>query len=178
MKSTSHPSCTATILLAASVMALSACSKPDPAKSASKPAPVAAGAQTPAPQMRASSALGDLSAFRTIALEVAGIVEKGDLPAAKARSRDLELAWDAEEAGLKQRATSDWHVVDNAIDRALKSLRADEPSVEDCKQAMASLLMTFDDMGTPSATTRYLRIPLQCSRLVIEGPHEEWSCTP
>jgi len=164
--------------VAASVMALSACCKLDPANSASRPAPVAAGAQTPAPQMRASSAPGDLSAFRMIALNVAGIVERGDLPGAKARGRDLELAWDAEEAGLKQRAASDWHAVNSAIDRALESLRADKPSVEDCKQAMAKLLKTLNDMGTPSATTQYLHIHLQCSRLVIEGSHEEWSCTP
>lgn len=154
MQSTPHSFRTAAILVAASALALSACSKRDSAKAANTPAPAAAGAQAPAPQARVVSRLGDLSPFRTIASDVAGIVDKGDLPGAKARIRDLELAWDAAEAGLKPRTASDWHVVDKAIDRALEALRADKPSAADCKQALAGLIKTFDDVGTPAASAR------------------------
>lgn len=74
------------------------------------------------------------------------IVDKGNLPAAKARIKDLELAWDSAEAGLKPRAADDWHVLDKAIDKALAALRTDAPNQADCKAALAVLLKTFSTL--------------------------------
>lgn len=99
---------------------------------------------TQAPQSHTASKLGDLTAFRNITVEVNALVDKGDLPAAKARIKDLELAWDSAEAGLKPRAADDWHVLDKAIDQALSALRASPAKQDDCKNAMTHLLKTFD----------------------------------
>ena len=131
---------------AAVLLALAAgCSKPtDQSNASAAPTtPVQTAAPTPG---KTASKLGDLSALRSIANDVAAIVDKSDLSAAKIRIKDLEISWDSAEAGLKPRAADDWHLLDKVIDKSLVALRADTPSQADCKAAMDALLKTFNTL--------------------------------
>lgn len=104
--------------------------------------PMVVGATAASP-----SKLGDLSPFRAIVVDTMTLVDKGDLPAAKTRIKDLEASWDEAEAGLKPRAAGDWHTIDKAIDRSLKDLRASPPSAVAAKQSLTELLSLMDDMS-------------------------------
>ncbi len=101
----------------------------------------------PATTVHPTTALGDVSRFSVIADDVQAKVAQNDLAGAKTRVKDLEVAWDSAEAGLKPRDPADWHQIDGNIDGVLTSLRASSPTQADCAtniKALTTTLNTFD----------------------------------
>jgi len=93
---------------------------------------------------RPTTQLGNLSKFATITAGVKAKVDKNDLPGAKTRVKDLEVAWDDAEAGLKPRDSTKWHQLDDEIDAVLTSLRAGSPTRSDCAASLTALITTLN----------------------------------
>lgn len=88
--------------------------------------------------------LGDLTRFATITTDVKAKVVANDLSGAVTRVKDLEVAWDSSEAGLKPRDPADWHTLDGQIDTVLTSLRATSPNQAACATSLDALSSTLD----------------------------------
>jgi uncharacterized membrane-anchored protein len=108
---------------------------------------VTAGASVPSTTARPvhpTTKLGNLNRFAVIVSDVQAKVANNDLVAAKARVKDLEVAWDGAESGLKSRDATKWHQLDDEIDAALTALRASHPTQADCASAVADLMKTLN----------------------------------
>jgi len=92
-----------------------------------------------------AAGLGDLTPFSTIIADVQSIAAKGDLPGAKARIKDFELAWDAAEVGLKPLDGAHWHRIDGAADGAFTELRAAKPDPAAVTTTLAALMATLTE---------------------------------
>ena len=87
------------------------------------------------------ASLGDLTEFKKIAEDTLAIVEKKDLAGAKARIKDLEMAWDNAEGAMRPKSETAWTAVDKAIDHALAALREDSPNPEDCAMKLKTVMV-------------------------------------
>ncbi|GAC1393422.1 MAG: hypothetical protein NVSMB47_00720 [Polyangiales bacterium] len=90
--------------------------------------------------------LGDLSAFRTIAADMRGLVRSGNTAGAKTRADDLESAWDRGQATMKPMNAEKWTAMDDAIDAVLKSTRASTPDAAASGAALDKLLGVIDGL--------------------------------
>ncbi|MEU7842682.1 hypothetical protein AB0B39_17170 [Micromonospora sp. NPDC049114] len=95
-------------------------------------------------QAHPTTKLGNLGAFAVIVTDVKTKVAKDDLVGGKARVKDLEVAWDDAEAGLKPRGSARWHQLDDQIDAVLTALRASNPVQGDCASAVDTLMTTLN----------------------------------
>jgi uncharacterized membrane-anchored protein len=121
-------------------------SSTDPGTGTTVPAALGIGAAAgpAARRPHPTTALGNLSRFAAITADVKAKVEKNHLADAKARVKDLEVAWDDAEAGLKPRDSAKWHQLDDEIDAVLTSLRASHPTQAACTAALTALITTLD----------------------------------
>lgn len=97
-----------------------------------------------ATRVHPTTALGDVSSFAVITTDVQAKVTSNDLSGAATRVKDLEVAWDSSEAGLKPRDPSSWKTLDGNIDGVLTSLRASSPTQADCAANLQTLLKTLN----------------------------------
>jgi hypothetical protein len=105
-----------------------------------------AGVKTDTATASASTqSLGDLSSFKAIADDTLKLVVAGKLPEAKTRIKDLETAWDVAHKDLQALNNEKWTVIDNALDKSLKQLRAGKPTASGSSDALNALLKEISD---------------------------------
>jgi uncharacterized membrane-anchored protein len=81
--------------------------------------------------------------FRTITQDTLVKLQAGDQTGATARVKDLETAWDDDQATLKPLDDTGWTVLDGQIDDVLTSLRAGSPDPATEKQSLTTLLTSL-----------------------------------
>jgi len=129
---------------AVAVVAAAVVLAPSPTPAAAAPSAAAAkGTHVNPLEADPTSPIGDLRPFAVIVDDVAAKTKKGDLSAATARIKDLEVAWDNGEAAMKPASPDDWHTMDSAIDVALTALRATPPTKAASLSALTSLQSTI-----------------------------------
>ena len=91
---------------------------------------IASSAQEPAAQARpAASALADdnMTPYRKLATETLEAFKAHDMPTAKKKARELEVAWDTREKALQKKSPDLWGQIDKAMDAFIKPVQDKSP---------------------------------------------------
>jgi hypothetical protein len=94
--------------------------------------------------------LGDLTAMGAIVTDVTTIAATGDFVKAETRITDFETAWDDAEATMRPLNPDAWGVIDEAADKALRSLRK---GTADAAKISAALGALNAALANPTAST-------------------------
>jgi uncharacterized membrane-anchored protein len=91
-------------------------------------------------QATANFPQAEVAKFRTIVQDTLAKVQVGDQTGATGRIKDLETAWDDDQATLQPIDETNWRVLDGQIDSVLKALRASTPDTGTEKHTLTALL--------------------------------------
>lgn len=86
----------------------------------------------------------DIVNFRTITQDALTEIQTGDHAVAVARIKDLETAWDDDEASLRPLDETTWSALDTRIDSTLKAVRAKTPDNATENQTLTALLTALE----------------------------------
>ena len=93
----------------------SSAQEPKPAADSSKPAADAAAADD------------NMTPYRKLAADTLEAFKAHDMPTAKKRARELEVAWDTREKALHKKSPDLWGQIDKAMDAFIKPLQDKSP---------------------------------------------------
>src|SRR5882724_9983360 len=92
--------------------------------------PVAAWAQEPKPALdqprpTAGGPAGDdnMTPYRKLATDTLQAFQAHDMPTAKKKARELEVAWDTREKALQKKSPDLWDQIDKAMDAFIKPVQ-------------------------------------------------------
>jgi hypothetical protein len=95
---------------------------------------IAASARVPKPAVgQSNSAAGipvandNMTPYRTLATDTLKAFQAHDMPTAKAKARELEVAWDTGEKALQKKSPDLWGQIDKAMDAFIKPVQGKSP---------------------------------------------------
>ena len=94
---------------------------------------IASSAQEPKPAVPARPEAGTLAAddnmtpYRKLATDTLQAFKAHDMPAAKKKARELEVAWDTREKALQKKSPDLWGQIDKAMDAFIKPVQGKSP---------------------------------------------------
>ena len=90
---------------------------------------IAASAQEPKPAMDQSKPVGGAAAddnmtpYRNLAADALKAFKARDMPTAKKKAKELEVAWDTREKALQKKSPDVWGQIDKAMDAFIKPVQ-------------------------------------------------------
>ena len=94
---------------------------------------IASSAQEPKPAAQARPPAGapatddNMTPYRKLATDALQAFTAHDMPTAKKKARELEVAWDTREKALKKKSPDLWEQIDKAMDAFIKPLQDKSP---------------------------------------------------
>ena len=91
---------------------------------------VGLSAQEPKPavdQSKATAANDNMTSYRKLATDTLKAFNAHDMPTAKKKARELEVAWDNGEKALKKKSPNVWAEIDKAMDVFIKPMQDKSP---------------------------------------------------
>lgn len=92
--------------------------------SAQEPSPTVAQSQQAAV---AATVDDNMTPYRKLATDTLNAFQAHDMPTAKAKARELEVAWDTQQKALKKKSPDVWGQIDKAMDAFIKPLQGKSP---------------------------------------------------
>jgi hypothetical protein len=69
----------------------------------------------------------NMTPYRKLAADTLNAFQAHDMPTAKAKARELEVAWDTHEKALQKKSPDLWGQIDKAMDAFIKPLKGKSP---------------------------------------------------
>jgi hypothetical protein len=90
---------------------------------------IASSAQEPKPAVDQSKPAADdnMTPYRTLAADTLKAFKAHDMPTAKKKARELEVAWDTREKALQKKSPDLWGQIDKAMDAFIKPMQDKSP---------------------------------------------------
>jgi len=83
-------------------------------------------AQEPKPAASAAAAQDNMTPYRNLAADTLQAFKANDMPTAKKKARELEVAWDKNEKALQKKSPDLWEQIDKAMDGFIKPVMKDK----------------------------------------------------
>jgi hypothetical protein len=88
---------------------------------------IASSAQEPKPAASTAAADDNMTPYRKLAADTLMAFKANDMPTAKKKARELEVAWDTHEKALQKKSPDLWGQIDKAMDAFIKPVQDKSP---------------------------------------------------